>query len=269
MDQSIEAAFKRVLGTSRRGVEDDYATVIEYARNKATTVDYHMRDKSFKRHVPHKTPFQESRHWGRDNWGKLDSLPREFRDMVNNDPSNPDEALSAAVILWSETEDEAYKAMDRLITYESTISGLASLPKWLQGETEKVIEIVQDLLYRRNARAQAIRAERAMEEAARRQRDMKLADEERRYSRGSLRTYYTLDNGTKLNDPNLKIIDSRGLPPHEYRRLLAESDPLRFKKHTYTTAPGWHTVNRKKQEEIDNKPPDKINPIHVKRGRNY
>lgn len=248
-------------------VRDSYSIVIDYARQKATAVDYKLWDKAFKRHVPYKTPFKESRHWGRDRWIMFDGLPKEFRDMVNHDPKNPDDALDAAIELWRAVELDAMNAMDRIVQYENNSVAISKLPEWLRGESQRVCELVHALRYQRILLHEGQKREAQEREIEREKRLERERKRERRFFAGGYRSYYTLDDDTKLSDA--EILDPRGIPPHEYRRLVAEARELRFKKHTYYVPPQWYTVDKKKAEEIDNKPPAKIHPVHVSRGRNF
>lgn len=240
-------------------IKKDYETVAAYAKQAATCVDKRLHDKAFRRQVPYKTPFEESRHWGRDLWFMFDALPREFRDDVNNDPGKVDDNLKAAVELWQGITEEAVKAMDSIVGYEASLS---AIPDWLRSVPSDELALIEQMRAARIAEAARVAAERRhqWEENEKKRKQA----EERAVRVGGWYSYHTMKDGTALS--KVEVVDMRGIPPHLQREMEARTRAIEFQKHSFYVPPKVVKIDH---EAIDNKPPDKINPIHVARGRNH
>lgn len=239
-------------------IRSDYKVVENYATMAATAIIPEMHNKSFKKHIPYKT-HEFARHWGRDKWSFFDGLPKEFRDMVNDDPISPDTALDAALVLWQDMTRDAERAMDRIIGYENSIN---NLPSWLTTNETKEMQIIRDLRAKREEMAR--RAEEEYKKAMQRRREQEAADRERSIRIGGWYSYHTMKDGTRLS--NVEVLDRRGMAPHVYRELLAKSKPAEFTKHSFYVAPKTVVPD---YDVIDNKAPEKINPMQIARGRNH
>ena len=211
-----------------KNIVQDYQTVMEYGRDAATVIDKTLRVKGFAFHVPHKHKVSGSLTWDRNTWGLFDSLPCSMRDMINEDPGNVDGNLTTALELWKSTIEQAEKAMDRIIGYEKAISA-NGLPAWLTGAKSEEYDAIAKLKAEREAEAARLAAERkAQQEEAARKRAEAL-NRERRY--GGTYAYYTANGGAKLSE--VEVVDTRGLPPHIARQVMAASKPLAFERHTF------------------------------------
>lgn len=240
-------------------IKKDYETVATYAKQAATCVDKRLHDKAFRRQVPYKTPFEESRHWGRDKWFMFDALPREFRDDVNNDPGKVDENLKAAIELWQMITEEAVKAMDRIVGYEASLS---KIPDWLRSVPSNELALIEQMRAARIAEAERVAAERKRQWAE--QEAKRKRDEERSIRVGGWYSYHRMKDGTPLS--KVDVVDMRGIPPHLQREMMAKTKPVEFEKVSFYVPP---KVVKPDYDAIDNKPPDKIHPVHVARGRNH
>ncbi len=244
----------------------DYALVADYATAFSTATPLNTRARGFDRHVPHKTPFPESRHWGRDLWGQFDSLPRVYRDMVNNDPNAPHVTLETALALWSEESTAAHAAMDRIVRYEHALDLIDGMPAYLRERPTEEVKAITAL------KAERLKAYEAQKEAARLAREeadaLRRAHEarERRYATARAYVSYRTKDGTTLD--KVEVVDTRGLAPHVARQVLAQSQPLAFVKHVVYAKPKVEVRSQDSFAE-DTKAPLKIHPNHVARGRNY
>jgi hypothetical protein len=240
-------------------IRKDYETVAEYAKLATTCIDKRLHDKSFRRQIPYKTPFEESRHWGRDKWFMFDSLPKQFRDDVNNDPGKVDDNLKSALELWNEVVEDAMKAMDRIVAYERALD---DVPDWLKTVPSAELDLIRDLKAARIAEAEKRAAEHKsrMEELAKK----RAREEERAIKIGGWYSYHRMKDGTPLS--KVEVVDMRGIPPHLQREMMAKSKSVEFEKVSFYVPP---KVVKPNYDAIDNKPPDKIHPNHVARGRNH
>lgn len=244
----------------------DYKTVSEYARDAATVIDKTLRVRSFHKHVPHRHKIEGALTMDRSQWGMFDSLPRSLRDVVNDDPGNVIENLNAALAMWNDMTTQAENAMDRIIGYEKVVekNGL-DLPMWLTQEKTEELDTILKLKAEREAEAARLAAERKQQEADAAAARKAAADRE--YRVGGRYSYYTANDRTDLT--KVELVDTRGMPPHLARELLAKAQPLKFEKYNIWVAPGKTKLTEKRADELDNAPPAKIHPMHMKRGRNF
>jgi len=253
-------------------IERDYATLKEYAKDAATCVPEVLRRKRFHKHVP--TVTQEThRCWARDRWIAFESLPRVFREMVNDDPSHPDEALDVALAMWAEIEHKAEQAMDRILEYESALVQIANLPDWLKGVSLPEMEAINFL---REDRLELLRKQ--LEEAERRQQEQKARE---KLERGKKITRYQpatvmedwlvkQDNKWKrLNEIDNEVRMMR-LPPHLAREMLEKkkAEVLEVKRVTHVRPAGFYTYDGAKAAATDNEVPLKFHPKNFQRGKN-
>jgi hypothetical protein len=202
----------------------------------------------------------------RVHWGMFESLPRSLRDVVNNDPGHVEDNLTAALEMWKEMIVQAEKAMDRIIGYEKAVAyrGL-DLPMWLIQEKTEELDTIIKLKAEREAEAARLAAERKQQEKDAADARKHAMDRERRY--GGAYAYWTANNGTDL--AKVEVVDTRGLPPHIAREMIAKATPLKFERHTFYVAPGKGKMTEERADKLDNAPPAKIHPTHMKRGRNF
>ena len=244
----------------------DYKLVSDYAREAVTVIDPKLRPKSFHFHIPHRHKIAGAPIWDREHWGWFDSLPRSMRDMINEDPGNIDDNLQAALAMWQDMITQAEKAMDRIIGYEKAVShwGL-QLPDWLTTNKTAELPMIEKLKAEREAEAARLAAERKEAEAEAERRRAEHMDRERRFG-GNYRTI-TANDRTPLN--RVELLDTRGMPPHLARELLAASTPLRFETRHYWTPPVIRKPTEADADKADRTPPAKVHPEHFKRGRNF
>jgi hypothetical protein len=246
----------------------DYEILRHYGEEAATICPSDILRKRYLRHVPHKTE-QHHLGWGRDHWIDFDSLPRSYRDMINDDPGHPDENLKVAWEMWRQEIELAERAMDRILRYESALQGIDTLPDWLKSADSKVLSVIRqmrDFRIAHDAKLKADRAAVAAERAAQQKRDQ---ERQQRWSRQHDRVLYTGNHGVSLRE--ITMFDTKGMAPHMVRAMMEAKiiEPLSFQVHRYSSLGHMASfTNADLKSKIDNRPPDKVHPQHFKRGKN-
>lgn len=261
----------RIDFPSNDAIERDYRILAEYATAAATCISADIIRKRFMKHVPEITK-NHSRHWGRDRWYLLDCLPKYLRDMVNDDPSNPDDALFAAVDLWNDTVRNAEIVMDRIVKYEEAAGVIDSYPDWLKSIEASEFDVIRKLRAIRLEHAERLRAEKERERREREEKEKNFRSvKERRYIASTVME----DWRVRIGNERLRLDEIQHdvrimkLPPHLAREELRKRT-MTVEKVTWVRPPIIQTYDAGKvADAIDNAPPLKFHPIEIKRGRNY
>jgi hypothetical protein len=247
---------------------------LSHAAKAITVVDPSLRPKRFKQHVKYETS-EHDLIWGRDRWTKLESLPIEYRTLINEDKESPDQTLIVCCDLWQKECDDYMTNMQQIAEYGrrykrgpdfiETIK-TSDNPLKYHNDVEKILNYLQswyDMSEQHLIEEEELRKQKAMAEEESRRK----AIDRRRCVGGSGFTtmhYFTTRAGTALT--KVKMLDTSGLRPHEIQKLKeAGIKPLSFVSHN---VPVMLDKKAPPLPDPDTLPPVKIHPIHLKRGRN-